>query len=151
MCRLVRKQGRDGQALNRRVTSVKVINIERTMIEVRKRFPSVGFMKSVSPMNKIEGLTTNVLEIQDGIDKIFNVAFNNNFKGRRKRFFLGGEVGGFVWSKEGFVKDRMKMRPRGRKVQLVGGGANALEDAERAITFGFQFLRRVMRDNIGTL
>ena len=61
---------------------MEIVDVERTMIEVGNRFPSVVFTKSVSPMDKIKGLTTDVLEIQNGIDEIFNVTFNNDF-GRR--------------------------------------------------------------------
>jgi len=141
---MVRKQEREREAFNRWMTSMEVIDVERAMIEIRERFPSIVFAKSVSPMNKIEGLTTNVLEIQNEIDEILNVTFNNNLGRRGQRFFLRGEVGGFVRSEEGFIKDRMKVRPRRRKFQLVGRRTNVFENTEGTITFSFQFLRRAM-------
>jgi len=61
---------------------MEIVDVERTMIEVGNRFPSVVLTKSVSPMNKIKGLTTKVFEVQNRIDEILGVTINNDFRRR---------------------------------------------------------------------
>jgi hypothetical protein len=139
---------RNKRTRNGRVTVVEVIDSVGTMSEVGKGFPSVVLTKGISPMNEIKGLTTNKLEINDRIHNIFNMAINDNFRRRGKRLFLGRKERGVVGSEEGFVKDRMKSRPRGREIQFKHGRTNTFNDTEGAITSSFQLFRGMVRSDI---
>jgi len=77
-------------------------------------------------MNKIDGLTMNKLEIQNGIDEILNMTINNDFRRGRKGFILRRKERRAIRSEKGLMEDRFE-----------GGGTDMFDNMERAITFSF--------------
>ena len=84
----------------------------RAMCKIRERFPGIVFTKRISPMNKIIGFSTNIFEIFDEINRIFDLAIDYNLGGRRKRLILRRVRGRGIRSEKSFVENWMKMRPR---------------------------------------
>jgi len=115
--------------------------------EILKWLPGVFFRTITSPSHLILEMFAMPTRVEDFFNFMFQgvyVTFNSEDRRWRFRDNLRREERGNIGFQEGLMEDRMNpsKAPVMRKVELVRGSADFLNDFEGTVATMFQFLRR---------